>query len=493
MTCRRDSLLTPKNGGDLAVRKQTPQSARDAAKPHSTEYCRTQALPRREEPPPVSLHHLWFLWLLRRAPLWVYAAQLKIRGTPMLFRGIAAIMLVATTVGCSQFGVTGSDDLGLAERFRPETLPVSFDPKQAPTNAADARIVRNQIISGWLLRSDYLCGNYQLNLSRTIRDSRLAMDVVATVLSGLATILAPVATKTALAGAATMTLGVGGAVQSDLFMQQAGEVVGTAIQAVRTRARNELEKKFQADYDSYTLEQGLVDVQRYDRETCNLNVGLNEIRASLNLGGSAASQLNGPIVPLSPFGAGIAGATPPPAAMATTIVPPMTTNLPGGGVAVIPGKVISTPVTPPVVTPPPPPIALVPSPPPPPVAAPSGRRTPTPSGHGTRPPLTRPSPQAALSAAISRITTLVKDPTQRASVLDKCGLPKEAMAAAALADSAKVGIAKCLDSQVHIVPPPPVTEQMFLDSAVIKLRALPQGKQDELTQKCLGVAGFAPT
>ena len=163
-----------------------------------------------------------------------------------------------------------------------------------------------------------------------------------------------------------MTLGVGGSIQSDLFMQQAGEVVGTAIQSVRTRARNELEKKFQADYDRYTLEQGLVDVQRYDRETCNLNVGLNEIRASLNLGGAAAPQLNNPIVPLAPApppGAAIASVAAPPVAMATTIIPPTTTNIPGGGVAIIPGKVISTPVAPPVVTPPPPAVVLAPSPP----------------------------------------------------------------------------------------------------------------------------------
>ena len=37
----------------------------------------------------------------------------------------------------------------------------------------------------------------------------------------------------------------------------------------------------QVSYFNYTLEQGFVDIQRYDQETCNLNVGLNELRASL--------------------------------------------------------------------------------------------------------------------------------------------------------------------------------------------------------------------
>ena len=84
-----------------------------------------------------------------------------------------------------------------------------------------------------------------------------------------------------------LALGVGGDIQSDLLLQRAGDVVGTAV---RTRARTELQKKFTAEYADYTLEQGLVDIRRYGRETCNLNVGLNEIRALLNIIGPIAPQ-----------------------------------------------------------------------------------------------------------------------------------------------------------------------------------------------------------
>ena len=289
-----------------------------------------------------------------------------------------------------------------------------------------------------------------------------------------------------------MTLGMGGAIQSDLFMQQAGEVVSTAIQAVRTRARNDLEKKFQAPYAVYTLEQGLVDVQRYDRETCSLNVGLNEIRASLNLGGAAASQVNNPIVPLPPrlpFGADFAGAAPPPAAMATTIVPPITTNLPGGGVAIIPGKVISTPVAPPAVAPPPLPVVL--APPPPPLAFPPGPRRTRPRDRGPIRKAGVEHAQADLSAAIRRITTLVSDPTQRAAVLDGCGLPKDPMAAAALPDATKAKVTSCLNSHVAVTPPSVISsETALLERAVANLRALPVEEQKRRSQKCLESGGF---
>ncbi len=212
----------------------------------------------------------------------------------MFFRIAAAGLLAATTVGCGQYGVSGPDDLGLIQHLNPATLPVSLD-VQAPS----AEVQRNQVLSKWIARSDYLCNNYQLRISRSIRDARLGTDAVATVLSGLATILAPVQTKTALAGAATMTLGIGSDFQSDLFAQQAGEVVTAAIHSVRSRARDALQAKMQAPYVSYTLEQGLVDVQRYDQETCNLNVGLNELRASL-ITGPAKERPNDPILPLPP-------------------------------------------------------------------------------------------------------------------------------------------------------------------------------------------------
>ena len=55
----------------------------------------------------------------------------------------------------------------------------------------------------------------------------------------------------------------------------------------------------QATYETYTLEQGLVDIQRYDQETCNLNVGLNELRASLIVGPDV-KRPNNPILPLPP-------------------------------------------------------------------------------------------------------------------------------------------------------------------------------------------------
>lgn len=265
------------------------------------------------------------------------------------FRSLASLAVVTALAGlatdCTRYGTSGPEDLGLAARFDPLRLPTTLDPADP-----NKKLTRNQVLNEWLLRSDFLCNDYLLQLSRSIRDSRLATDFLGTVLSGLATIFAQPAVTRPLSGAATIALGVGGDIQSDLFLQQAGDVVSTAIEAVRTRARTELQKKWTAEYADYTLEQGFVDVQRYDRETCNMNVGLNEIRASLNIIGPIAPQANNPIIPLSApsaeTGAGLSaegtmpGATAP---LATTIIPPNVQKTPQGGFVFTPGKIVTTP------------------------------------------------------------------------------------------------------------------------------------------------------
>jgi hypothetical protein len=158
---------------------------------------------------------------------------------PAFFRSLVIpITLAATAVGCTHYGVSGPEDLGLAARFDPQQLPTTLTPGDP-----NPKLSRNEVLSKWLIRSDYLCADYELQLSRSIRDTRLATDFLATVLAGLATIFAQPAVTRPLAGSATIALGVGGDIQSDLFLQQAGDVVGTAIQAIRTRARTELQKK----------------------------------------------------------------------------------------------------------------------------------------------------------------------------------------------------------------------------------------------------------
>jgi hypothetical protein len=206
----------------------------------------------------------------------------------------AAALIPIMAIGCNQMTqLAGPQELGLVEKFPVQDLPVAL------TSSGDAnqmQLERNEILSKWVLKSDYLCAEYQLRLSRAIRDTRLATDFVATVLSGLATIFSQVGTIRPLAGSATIALGVGGDIQSDLFLQQAGDLMANAIEAIRTAARKDLQQNWLYPYYQYTLPQGLLDVERYDRETCNIDRAMNVIRASLGIAGPTALTLNNPIV-----------------------------------------------------------------------------------------------------------------------------------------------------------------------------------------------------
>ncbi|HTQ33599.1 MAG TPA: hypothetical protein VMI30_05480 [Stellaceae bacterium] len=289
----------------------------------------------------------------------------------MNIRGVIMVALTAGTLsGCGQYGSSGPDDVGLAAMVQQQPMMISMP----ATGVRSDKLERNKILSQWVLKSDFLCSDYQLKLSRGIRDARLGTDAVATILSGLATIFVQPAVTRPLSGAATIALGVGSDIQSDLFLQQAGEVVATAIQTVRAKARAELEKKWAAPYEEYTLEQGLVDVERYDRETCNLNVALNEIRTSLNIAGPLLPQANNPIIPLMPPQGGVMPPTatlpvPPPA---TLTIPPSVQKTPGGQIVFTPGGVASVPS---VQAPAPGPSGVSKRLPPPPLTTPVGPAT----------------------------------------------------------------------------------------------------------------------
>lgn len=273
-------------------------------------------------------------------PLLVVVAD--VRGAIMNIRGFIVLALaVGTMSGCGQYGASGPDDLGLAAMVEQQPMTVAMP---AVVVRSD-KLERNKILNQWVLKSDFLCSDYQLRLSRGIRDARLGTDAIATILSGMATILLQPAVTRPLSGAATIALGVGSDIQSDLFLQQAAEVVAAAIQTVRAKARAELQKKWAAPYEEYTLEQGLVDVGRYDRETCNLNVALNEIRSSLNIAGPLLPQINNPIIPLLPPGGSGTTSAPSVSPQAIVTIPPSVQKLPDGQIVLNPGKVVSVPPT----------------------------------------------------------------------------------------------------------------------------------------------------
>jgi hypothetical protein len=151
-----------------------------------------------------------------------------------------------------------------------------------PTKVGDYDdIYRNAFVEQWMARSDYLCRQYKDKIIRTARDWKLGTDVLTTVLAGLATIFTPVGTIRPLAGAATIVTGSGSALQSDVFSQQAGDLIASAIQTARENQANQIEHNLSsADSKVYSIYRAQRDVIEY-HNMCSLETALKTIRASL--------------------------------------------------------------------------------------------------------------------------------------------------------------------------------------------------------------------
>jgi predicted small secreted protein len=219
------------------------------------------------------------------------------------WRQIIAIMVAASLVGpgCSTIrsgvgnDIERADDLGLP---LPGAIPVAQPASQPVGTASTAAIVtlagtslpnavgssseteRDAFVEQWMARSDYLCRQFKDKIIRSARDSKLGTDVLTTLLAGLATIFTPVSTIRPLAGAATIVSGAGAAVETDVFAQQAGEVIASAIQTARENQANQIEHNLSFNTKVYNIYRAQRDVVEY-HNMCSLETALNQIRSSL--------------------------------------------------------------------------------------------------------------------------------------------------------------------------------------------------------------------
>jgi len=133
----------------------------------------------------------------------------------------------------------------------------------------------------WMKKSDDLCGRYKAKIIQSSRDSRLAGDIPAAILTTLATIFTPVNTVRGLAGAAAAVVGTSAVVQTDTFNGQAGEIITSAIETARQNQANQIKHNLEAfDANQYSIYAAYRDVTDY-HDMCSLNTSLIQIRNSL--------------------------------------------------------------------------------------------------------------------------------------------------------------------------------------------------------------------
>lgn len=203
-------------------------------------------------------------------------------------RTVGICLISAMLAGCAQYsqmsGINRADDLGLLDPAAMQALPSlpPLPPVLVPTDSNDPQY-RSRFAEQWMARSDVLCRQYKDKLMMVSRDARFTTNVAQLILSGVATLVTPLSTAHALAGAATAVGGVGAEFDADFFQKQSGEILASAIQTARENQANQIEmnlaKFTPEEYSIYRVER---DVTEY-HNMCSLETGLSQIRTALRV------------------------------------------------------------------------------------------------------------------------------------------------------------------------------------------------------------------
>ncbi len=136
-------------------------------------------------------------------------------------------------------------------------------------DAAKGKLLRNNMLSMLIGRSDTKCANFQAGLQRLQSDSGFFFTSMTALLGGLGAIFAPVATVRALSGAAAITAGVGAAYSSSMFHEKTVSVLSKAIDTKRKRYLNSIEPNKAKSADEYVFGDAIKDVATY-HSYCNV-------------------------------------------------------------------------------------------------------------------------------------------------------------------------------------------------------------------------------
>jgi hypothetical protein len=136
-------------------------------------------------------------------------------------------------------------------------------------DAAKAQLMRNNMLSVLIGRSDTKCANFQAGLQRLQSDSGFFFTSLTALLGGLGAIFAPAATVRALSGAAAITAGVGAAYSSSMFHEKTASVLTKAIDAKRSRYLNSIEANKGKSPTEYVFGDAIKDVATY-HSYCNI-------------------------------------------------------------------------------------------------------------------------------------------------------------------------------------------------------------------------------
>jgi zinc transporter ZupT len=175
---------------------------------------------------------------------------------------VSALSLAA----CAAAG--GYPDSPVDDNVQLSTLAVYFSPAkfaeyQRLTDSGARKALRNEIIYGQVTAHNIKFSQFRIALSRQRNISDATADSAIAIAGGVGAGVASAATKTALLAATSAITGVKGAIDKDLFYEQAMSAMFAQMSANRASVLSQIDKgTVLADAD-YPLTRGLIDVAAY--------------------------------------------------------------------------------------------------------------------------------------------------------------------------------------------------------------------------------------
>lgn len=197
-----------------------------------------------------------------------------------------------------------------------QTRCLNLERQQA--DAGELQIVRNDLVTAYMLAADIEYGRYETNLLENVRNNNFAASLSILTLTAVATVSGNPELARGFSTAAGLVAGGQKAYTTDQLLNQTISVLQQQMRASRAEQRERILSKLGDPYQSWTFCLAFQDAQAYERAG-TLNAALAEISASASAARRANEARADAVMPMIPYGRG-----PVAAALRTWVYPPDT-------------------------------------------------------------------------------------------------------------------------------------------------------------------------
>jgi len=209
----------------------------------------------------------------------------------MSLRWVGAACAAALLSGCASFdgmpeSVFRADDLAttVTNKYSIDTIYNYLD--QHP-NEQDRKVYRDRFVSAWLMAMDARYLVFRRDLSRNVKGGNVALDLVTLGLTGAGSVIASASQE--LSAAATAVGGARASFSRELYFQQTLPTLVSLMDAERLSVRADILKGLAQNESSYTVEQALADLLRY-QSAGSLDVAIQHAAENAAQQSAAAKQ-----------------------------------------------------------------------------------------------------------------------------------------------------------------------------------------------------------